>query len=142
MELFDIVKNIFIRDKKKWGFISKTDKNRNFFMINRIMSIQYPIQANLFNKMRVTPFRVIDWWQGNLSVKYGKSPKWIFTSTNKKNSKTDKKSANVKDFQETEFLICSKFNVSLRDLDQIKKFYPEKYNEWIEDINDQLGLKK
>lgn len=142
MELFDIVKNIFVRDNKKWESISKVDKNRNFFMINRIMSIQYPVQANIFNKMRVTPFRVIDWWKSNLSIKYGKSPKWTFTSTNKKNNKSDKKSTTMKDYQEAENLICSKFNISLRDLDQIKKFYPERYEEWIRDINDQIGLKK
>jgi len=142
MELFDIVKNIFVRDNKKWESISKVDKNRNFFMINRIMSIQYPVQANIFNKMRVTPFRVIDWWQSNLSIKYGKSPKWIFTSTNKKNNKSDKKSTTIKDYQEAENLICSKFNISSRDLEQIKKFYPVRYEEWICDINDQIGLKK
>jgi len=142
MELFDIVKNVFIRDKKKWDSVSKIDKNRNFFMINRIMSIQYPIQANMFNRMRVTPNRVVDWWQSNLSVKYGKSPKWIFTSTNKKNKKVDKKSSDPSDFTDAEIYICSRFNVSRKDLAQLKTFYPEKYSEWMDDIKDQMGLKK
>jgi hypothetical protein len=140
MDLFDVVKNMFSSDKKKWDSVLKIEKNRNFFMINRIMSIQYPIQSNLFNKTKITPNRVVDWWHGNLSRQYGKPPKWIFTTTKKEGKKTIKKDDS--DFKEAESLICLKFNVSMRDLNQIKSFYPDKYSDWMKDVKDQMGLKK
>ena len=74
MELFDIVKNIFSKNKRSWDSVGKNDKVRNFFMINRIMSIQFPVQANQFNKMRVTPHFVVDWWRDTLSNRFSKPP--------------------------------------------------------------------
>ena len=46
MELFDVVKKIFEKKEAKWAEVAKVDKSRNFFMLNRIMSIQFPVQAN------------------------------------------------------------------------------------------------
>jgi hypothetical protein len=30
----------------------------------------------------------------------------------------------------------------MRDLNQIKSFYPDKYSDWMKDVKDQMGLKK
>ena len=139
MELFDVVKRIFESDAR-WKEISNHDKARNFFMINRIMSIQFPIQANQFNKLKVYPVPVINWWHATLSPRFKKSPQWIFTQTSKsnKNKKEDKKI----DFSEAELLVRDKYQVSVRDLDQIKKFYPDKYKDWMESITSQINLSK
>ena len=59
MELFDIVKTIFKSDKD-WKNVGRNDKVRNFFMINRIMSIQFPTQANQFNHTKILPRPVVD----------------------------------------------------------------------------------
>lgn len=139
MELFDVIKRIFDNDTK-WKDVSNHDKARNFFMINRIMSIQFPIQANQFNKLKVYPVPVVNWWHSTLSPRFKKSPQWIFTQTSKasKAKNTDKKI----DFSEAENLIREKYEVSLKDLDQVKKFYPDKYNEWMENITSQINLSK
>ena len=84
MELFDIVKNIFSKNQRSWDSVGKNDKVRNFFMINRIMSIQFPVQANQFNKMRVNPHFVVDWWRNTLSNRFSKPPSWIYTKTVKR----------------------------------------------------------
>ena len=57
MELFDVIKTIF--KKKDWEDVGRNDKVRNFFMINRIMSIQWPIQANQFNHTKISPAPVV-----------------------------------------------------------------------------------
>jgi hypothetical protein len=141
MELFDIVKNIFSKNNSKWDSIGKIDKSRNFFMINRIMSIQYPLQANQFNKLKITPVYVVDWWRNTLASRYSKTPNWIYTLTKKKEAAANKKTK-VVDLSATEKFIREKFKISSRDLMQIKKFYPEKYNAWVLDISDQIGLKE
>lgn len=138
MELFDIVKKIFSQNDSEWGKVSKNDKNRNFFMINRIMCIQFPVQANQFNKLKVNPAPVIDWWQDNLSHRYSKSPGWIFTKTNKKRVTKQEEQRN----EDVEKFLRETLSVSSRDLKQLRDFYPEKYSQWIADVTDQIGFKK
>jgi len=136
MELFDIVKSIFKNDKE-WSVVSRNDKVKNFFMINRIMSIEFPIQANQFNHTKISPRPVVDWWHGTLSKHYTRPPKWIFTKTKKSEVKESKVSDPQID-DDTEKFIMNKFEVSKRELAELKKFYPEKYKEWARSIQDQL----
>lgn len=137
MELFDIVKTIFKSDKD-WNKVSRNDKVRNFFMINRVMSIQFPAQANQFNNTKISPRPVVDWWHSTLSRYYSKTPGWIFTKTKKSKSTVTKKSnEDVK--PEVEMFIMERFEVSRRELQDLKRFYPDRYAEWVSGISEQLG---
>jgi len=138
MQLFDIVKLIFTNKESEWKTVGKNDKTRNFFMINRIMSINFPVQANQFNKLKVIPFPVVDWWHDTLHTRYTRSPQWIYTQTKKSNDSS--KSDDKKNFEATEDFIRSKYNISKKDLQQIKKFYPKKYEKWLNDVSEQVGL--
>ena len=140
MQLFDIVKNIFSTNNKTWKSVGKIDKSRNFFMINRIMAIQFPMQANQFNKLKISPPPVVDWWRDILSHRFSKPPTWIYTKT-KKSDKIDKDDS-VKDYPEIERFIREKYKVTSRALSQIKKFYPDKYQKWIIDVGEQVGIQK
>ena len=139
MQLFDIVKNIFSTNDKNWKSVGRIDKSRNFFMVNRIMSIQFPIQANQFNKLKVTPPPVVDWWRDTLSHRFSKPPVWIYTKT-KKVEKPEE--AQIKESPEVEAFIRDKYKVTRRDLLQIKEFYPDRYQAWLSDIAEQTGLQK
>ena len=139
MELFDVIKNIFSQDQKKWTQISKNDKSRNFFMINRIMAIQFPHIANKFNKIKINPDATIDWWRKNLSSRYTKTPTWIYTKTVKKENKIKKDS--LASWENIELFVRDRYNVSKRDLSDLRRFYPERYNLWMNDIADQIGVK-
>lgn len=136
MQLFDVIKKLF--SDKRWEEVSKNDKSKNFFMINRIMSINFPAQANMFNHLKVNPSQVIDWWHGTLTNLYSKPPYWIYTKTKKKG--TEKKD-NSKNYSEAESFVREKYKISKKDLLQLKQFYPDKYNEWIKGVNDQMGIK-
>jgi hypothetical protein len=135
MELFDVIKKIF--NKKDWETVGKNDKVKNFFMINRIMAIQWPIQANQFNHTKVTPSPVVDWWHGTMSGYYSRTPNWIFTKT-KRSDKKELKKIDFSEYIETENFIRSRFEISKREILDLKKFYPEKYEEWIKGISEQL----
>lgn len=136
MQLFDVIKKLF--SENKWEEVGKNDKSRNFFMINRIMSINFPSQANQFNNIKINPSQAVDWWHGTLTNLYSKPPYWIYTKTKKKES--DKKETS-KDFSEAEYFVREKYKVSKRDLSDLKRFYPDKYKEWIKGVNDQMGIK-
>lgn len=135
MELFDVIKKIFSR--KDWDSVGKNDKIRNFFMINRIMSIQWPIQAQQFNHTKVSPAPVVDWWHGTMSNHYSKQPGWIFTKTKKDPSKEIKK-IDFSQYEEAESFIMKRFEISKREISDLKKFFPNKYESWIKEISEQL----
>jgi hypothetical protein len=138
MQLFDLVKFIFSNNKKKWEEIGSYDKAKNFFMVNRIMSTQFPLQANQFNKIKIVPQHVIDWWHDSLSNVFSKPPVWIYTKTRKKDP-VEKESS--KNYEDTERFIRDRYQLSIRDLEQLKKFYPDKYNKWVKEVSEQLGIK-
>jgi hypothetical protein len=135
MELFDIIKVAF-KKGQEWDKVSKNDKTRNFFMINRIFSINFPIQANQFNHTKVAPRPVVDWWHDTLSSHYSKSPSWIFTKTKKSESKKSKE-FDWEKYSEAEAFVRSKFEISKREIAEMKKFFPDKYLVWIESIDVQ-----
>ena len=135
MELFDVIKKIFYR--KGWEDVSTNDKVRNFFMINRIMSIQWPIQAHQFNHTKIYPSPSVDWWHDNMSNRYTKPPQWIYTKTGKKESKKTSK-IDFSSYVEAESFVKSVFEISNREIGDLKRFYPEKYESWIKEISEQI----
>jgi hypothetical protein len=139
MDLFDIVKKIFDKKDSSWDSVSQIDKSRNYFMINRIMAIQFPLQANQFNHTKIAPPNVVDWWRNNLCTRYTKTPNWIYTKT-KKQEKKQKEKPEVVEIEEVEKFIRDRFEISKRDILQLKSFYPHKYNEWVKDISLQIGV--
>jgi len=132
MELFDILKAFF--NKKNWEDVSKQDKARNFFMINRIMSISFPLQANALNNTKIDPVPVIDYWKETLNTKYKAPPGWFFTATKKKEKSIDF----VPDEEVTEF-IKSKYEISNREIKELGKYFPKEFKEFSKSIKDLLG---
>jgi hypothetical protein len=137
MELFDLIKTIFKNDKE-WSKVKSLDKTRNFFMVNRIMSIQFPVQANQFNHTKVSPKPVIDWWHDNLSKHFSKVPQWIYTKTKKKEDVSSEDSFDLD--EDTKKFILQRFQISKRELSELQKFYPEKYLDWTNSIKNQLTV--
>ena len=136
MQLFDLIKKMF--SDKNWDDVGKNDKAKNFFMVNRIMSINFPLQANHFNHIKINPSSSVDWWHGTLINLYTKPPYWIYTKTKKKESQEVK---SKKDYSEVENFIREKYEISKREISDLKKFYPEKYEEWVKGVSDQIGIK-
>lgn len=90
MDLFEFIKVIFNRDAK-WSSIKTYDKSKNFFMLNRFMSINFPTQSNLFNNRFITSSSAIDSWRDVLNRLYTKPPGWMYTKTKKKDTSGPKK---------------------------------------------------
>lgn len=136
MDLFELVKSVFKSDEE-WKKVPRNVKIKHFFMVNRIMSIQFPIHAHLFNHSKIEMVPVVDWWHGFLCNAFKKPPSWIYTTGPKKNAvQTVEKNSDTEEF------IRTKYELSSRDLKQLQIFYPESYSQWIGSISDQLGRNK
>lgn len=136
IKLFDLIKIIFEKPKE-WYKITNQDKRGNFFMINRFMAIKYPVEANQFNHIKITPDKSIDVWQSLMSRVYSKVPGWIFTKT--KAVAVDKKK--VSTYEPSEEVIkfyLERNKASMRDYNDAKKLMKETLYIELEKIEKNL----
>ena len=121
MQLFDFIR-IFFEDPKEFKELSRYDKAKQFFMLNRFMSIMYPGQANMLNHIKISQAGVVDFWQRNMTNVYTKVPNWIFAKGQKKASGDKTKSMKLPDKSMiTKYLILNR--LSQRDLDDAYVLY-------------------
>lgn len=88
-KLFDFIKVMFSSDDS-YEKLTISDKTKHTFMVQRFMSIKYPVQASLFNMLKTNPLGVADSWR-IVAKQFGRTPRWIYTKTKKSTkSKTNK----------------------------------------------------
>ena len=135
IQLFDYIKLIFSKDEKSWNSLKFTDKSKNFFMLNRFMSIKYPIQANFLSHYRINPESVSDYWHRNMASLHSNTPKWIYAKTKKKNEETKKMN-----FPSPEMIrwYCEKNEMSRRDFNENVTFFGEKFLDEIRNLEKIL----
>ena len=61
MELFEFIRILFT-DPKKYDTLKNSDKAKNFFMVQRLMAIQYPATSQSLKRVGRNPWAVIDLW--------------------------------------------------------------------------------
>lgn len=120
MELFDVVKAIF--SKTEWKKVSRYDKDRNFFMINRFISIGLPKQASMFNSKNIPKEHVLDYWNRQLSRLYSTIPSWIFTK-GQRAAKQENEKINID--PELKKLFCEYNKCSHSEFDLLIKISPK-----------------
>ena len=129
---FDIIKSFY---SKSWNKINDRDKSRNLFMINRICSIAYPLQANSFNNIKINPDKVVDFWKVFITSKHKTVPSWIWTKTQKK-EKDEKK----KEYKEEVInFIKDRYQISNREIEELKNFFPKKFNTFYKEIETLIS---
>jgi hypothetical protein len=87
-KLFDFIKVIFAKDDT-YDKLTLSDKSKHTFMLNRFMSIKYPIQASLFNMIKTNSVGISDSWR-MVAKQFGRVPGWIYTKTKKNSVKKEK----------------------------------------------------
>ena len=121
MQLFDFIRVLF-EDKKQYNELSRYDKAKQFFMLNRFMSIQYPGQANMLNHIRIPQAGAVDYWHRNMTNVYTKVPNWIFAKGQKKSAADKKKAVKMPD-KEIIKRYLNAHKISQRDLDDAYNMY-------------------
>jgi hypothetical protein len=134
IQLFDYVKLVFSKSQK-WEEIKDTDKARNFFMLNRFVSIKFPVQANALSHYRVDPSAVSDYWHRTLSSLFSDTPKWIYAKTKKKDDQEKKL-----DLPSQEMIrwYCEKHEMSRADFSQNVSFFGDEFLREIKSLEKVL----
>ena len=132
MKLFDYIKHLFGTDAQ-WEKLKGYDKSKNSFMINRFLSIRYPIQANMFNALRTDPVSQAEAWR-MVASKFNRVPGFIYTKT-----KASKKIKTwVPDPKALEFYL--KINeIGERDFKEAMKHHPSEVKNAITVLEKQMS---
>lgn len=128
---YDIIKSFHTT---QWEDVSDRDKSRNFFMINRICSANFPLQANAFNHLKIQPEKAVDFWKTFISHHYKKTPQWVWTKSLKKEKEYTK---NYK--EEIIEFIKEKYSISNREIKELQEFFPQKFSSFYKDIEKLLS---
>jgi predicted choloylglycine hydrolase len=126
---------MFTANEKRWKELKDTDKNRNFFMMNRFLSIKYPVQVSLLSHFRINSAAVSDYWHSVLTKLYKTQPSWIFAKTKKKATEDKKKNL------PSEAMIkwwCQKHEISRRDFDDSVNFFGDSFLDEVRDLEKVL----
>jgi len=134
MQLFDLTKIMF-EDPQAYTKITPGEKRKHFFMINRRMSIQFPLQAHVLQHIKINEEGVVDFWQHLLRKKYTKTPYWMFTKGVKKAAEIKEKNVDIK--RSVVIQYASKMGFDLKSVQEAADFFPEelkkelqKFEKW------------
>lgn len=125
---FDIIKLMFT-DKESFDNLSDYMLSKHFFMINRIMAIQFPLQAQCFNKLNINEAQVIRSWQFFATSKcgYGRVPSFVYTKSGK-SSFVDPDNID----KDLKIAYCLHYDTTMTELNDMLYFY---HDATIEHIN-------
>ena len=134
MKLFDYIKVLFGKDEH-WDKVTNYDKSKNSFMTNRFMSIKFPIQANLFNTLKIDPVGQAEAWR-LVSSKFNRVPGFIYTKV-KKSAKQKAKEWNP---NPKALELYMKFNeIGEREYKEALKHNPSLVQSSIDILEKQMG---
>ena len=134
MKLFDYIKVLFGKDAN-WDKVSNYDKSKNSFMTNRFMSIKFPVQANLFNTLKIDPVGQAEAWR-LVSSKFNRVPGFIYTKV-KKSAKQKAKEWNP---NPKALELYMKFNeIGEREYKEALKHNPSLVQSSIDILEKQMG---
>lgn len=118
MELFEFVDSLF--DAQKYKKCTNADKKKHFFMAQRYMSINYPIESNNFNKIGINYVAVMDTWNRILTKMFKTKPGWTYTKAIK-TAKADVKDKVLDISDEAISFYLKRNKMDRRDFDFLSK---------------------
>lgn len=135
-EFFEVSKKLFT-NKVEFDKLSNSVLERNMFMMNRSIAIQYPDKAQAFNLLKINGSDVMKFWADYLGGKW-KVPGFMYTK-GAKSSKIEKERKNkipssslIRDF-------CVYNNYNRKDVINAIKMFNE---DMISEINEYDKLMK
>jgi hypothetical protein len=122
MNFFDVLKAIF--DKRLWKEVSVDDKYKYFFLINRYLSIEFPLEINkcqIIGLGKQNSARMLDCWNISLSKRHSRAPNYIFTKSGSVESVEDPLKGISK---EDVIAYMHHYRLDTKELNSLKKILP------------------
>jgi len=131
MELFDFIRVIFT-DPEEYLKITTGEKRKYFFLCQRRFSIQFPMQANVLQHMKINQEAVMDFWQVFLRKQYKFVPGWMYTKGVKKTQEIKEKKISVSNDLIKEY--CKWNKTDRKTVNDALEFYPDMMTKELNDF--------
>lgn len=82
MELFETI-NAMFANPAAFEKTSLHERGRHFFMVNRLFSIKFPVQAQFLNHTKIHPGNAVTYWSETVGKMFSKTPGWMYVKTKK-----------------------------------------------------------
>lgn len=119
--LFDMIDSIFV-DRYAYKKYTKECIKQNAFMINRIMSIKYPIEARMLDRQNISPYAMYYLWNSMLWNGRRKEM-WVFTKGSKKSKEETSEDKEFPDSIIDQY--CIYHNIERVQFDDAYRFFKE-----------------
>jgi len=130
MELFDFIKVIFT-NPSEYSSITLGEKRKHYFMCQRRFAINFPMQANALQQLKINQAAVIDFWQIFLRKQYKFVPGWMYTKGIKKTQEVKEKKQPISNEVIKEY--CRYFQLDSKSVRDAIEFYP---NDMIRELKE------
>jgi len=124
-DLFDFI-NGMVAKPEEFRKTKMHERGKHFFMVNRLCSIQFPLQASYFNHIKIHPGQAVTFWQQLLSAKWNRTPGWMYVKTRKER---EQKKALQPVSEETIRRYCEVHKLSRRQVDDAIEILGERMHE-------------
>lgn len=140
---YDIINMIFT-DYAKFQNLTDVILDKNFFLINRVFSIKYPLQGAIFNKTTINTAAVIKAWATFLLTKerYGRVPYFVYSKGAKKSADATK---TVEEKLDKDLICkyCKRYGISsLKDFDTLRTMYKDELIADVKRYEKIISLKE
>jgi hypothetical protein len=122
MELFEFTKILF-ENPGSWSEITPGEKRKQYFMVQRRFAIQFPMQANALQHLKINQAAVMDFWQKFMRKTYQRTPGWMYTKGIKKAKVVKEKKYNVSD--KLIFDYANRMEMDKKSIYEALEFYPD-----------------
>lgn len=117
---FDFVKAL-LTNKKQYAKFTNKLKEKSFFMAQRFLSKQYPVQINTGNLNGIDRVAILDLYHFKLCNDGGMIPRWLYTKggDDLNISKEEKLFREIKSNTEICIQLLENFDIELKSLDDL-----------------------
>ena len=122
MELFEFIKVIFT-SPGDYNSVTPGEKRKHYFMCQRRFAINFPMQANALQHLKINQSAVIDFWHVFLRKQYKFVPNWMYVKGVKKAQEVKEKKINVSNEVIKQY--CKFMKVDPKSVRDAIEFYPE-----------------
>jgi len=137
MELFPFIKILFT-DAGEYSKILPGEKRKHYFMLQRRLSINYPLQTNVLQHLKINQSAVVDFWQRFLTTKHRFVPGWMYTKGVKKSQEVKEKKLTISNDIIREY--CNYFQIDKKTVMDALEFYHE---DMIKELKEfEINLKQ
>jgi hypothetical protein len=138
MELFEFTKIIFERPGD-YPAVTPGEKRKQFFMVNRRFAIQYPMQANALQHLKINQAGVVDFWQKFMQQYNGRTPSWMYTKGIKKAKATKETKLSVSVATINEY--SKRMEIDRKSIYDAIEFYPAAMKKELKDFEKTIKQK-